>query len=1387
MSQPASQTVTVGQPATFSVVVSGSVPLAYQWTMNGASISGATEPTYTTAPATAADSGEQLAIVVSNMAGSVTSAPAMLIVIDPSKITPTITWASPADIFYGTPLGPSQLNATAGVPGTLVYTPAAGTVLSAGVQTLHVEFTPTDAANFNPESKYVQISVSKATPTITWADPADIAYGTPVGAAQLNATASVAGTFVYTPAADTVLSAGVQTLHVEFSPADAANFNSASKDVQLGVLKAAPTITWANPADIAYGTPLGAAQLNATTSVAGTFVYIPAAGTVLSAGVQTLHMEFSPVDAANFSPASKDVQINVGKITPTITWADPADIAYGTPVGAAQLNATASVAGTFVYTPAADTVLSAGVQTLHVEFTPSDAMNFDAASKDVQISVVAVLLSIAVTPDKAFVDLGGSVQFTAIGTYSDDSTQDMTNLVAWSSENTAIATMAPAGLASGLATGGPVTLTATYNGIAGTASLSVGKPVITSHPMSQVVTLENTVTFTVAATGPGPLSYQWQRNGVSIFGATSSIYSTVTSEADHGAEFAVIVSNEAGSVASNPGIVSLIFPAAIVTYPENQTVAVGETATFSVEARGTYALSYQWRKRLFGNADLADIPGATLPTYVTPPAIAADQRAEFAVRVSDTQGNVALASAVLTVTPTSPAIYYIDYLTGDDNNDGTASSAPWRHAPGMSPCGGLCLATVLHPGDRIVFKGGVTWDRQAFPMSITRSGTGGDPIYYGVDKSWFAGSAWTRPTFDLSGAVFADSPVRVSFANFVTVDGIEMWNARVDAANQWSPRGNITVEGGSNVTIQNCYLHEWSVVNAVPGSVTNGGIAFFGDANDGTVENCTLDGSPAGDTVTGVYGGRIIRNNIIQNVPNAIVIQQDQEDVEISGNRIFNIRHSADLTQSENGIVVWGPARIHNNVIHDLVAGATAVNLQSFSFETDINQYVYNNLIWNIGSKAAVTIGPVVGIGSNQFIFNNTIQAGATACVQVVPGPFVDDTLTVKNNHCISDETSLPAWCWNWSGAGGDPNCGPVGTTAIAPDTANIRMSISAAIAQGYTAAGSFRPSSPSGGTVGAGQNLSSACASAGAALCEDRLAIARPGGAATWDAGAYFHQAAADDQAPSITQEPASRIVVAGQTATFAVVATGTPTLNYQWQQNGVDIAGANSAGYTTPAASLLDDGARFTVVVTNASGNATSGIAILSVRDVPGMLTSSASTVNFGDVFVGISSQADLTLTNSGQLDVAITSVSVAGPGFQVGGVPAGMILAPGRTATLRITFSPATTGSVSGSMTVASDAADSPLAVSLSGTGVALVSHGVILSWAPSTSDLTGYRLYRRTASPAAYVPLTANVQFTTNYADISVSAGETYFYVVTAVGADNLESEYSDELSATIPIP
>jgi hypothetical protein len=184
----------------------------------------------------------------------------------------------------------------------------------------------------------VTTSNAAADPTISWSNPADIVYGTPLSSTQLNATVSfegksVEGTFDYLPALDNVMNAGSeQDLTLVFSPTDTENFNIAKDTVKINVLMATPVITWADPEDIVYGTPLSNTQLNATAShngnpVAGTFSYSAALDSVMNAGAsQELTLEFTPTDALNFNIAKDTVKINVLMATPVITWADPADI-----------------------------------------------------------------------------------------------------------------------------------------------------------------------------------------------------------------------------------------------------------------------------------------------------------------------------------------------------------------------------------------------------------------------------------------------------------------------------------------------------------------------------------------------------------------------------------------------------------------------------------------------------------------------------------------------------------------------------------------------------------------------------------------------------------------------------------------------------------------------------------------------------------------------------------------------------------------------------------------------------------------------------------------------------------------------------------------------------
>jgi hypothetical protein len=275
------------------------------------------------------------------------------------------------------------------VPGSFNYTPAAGTVLGVGNnQTLSVSFTPTDTSDYADAGATATINVLKATPTITWANPADIIYDTALGATQLDATANVPGTFTYSPAAGTVLHAGGnQTLSATLTPTDTTDYTTLTANASINVEQATPIITW-NPAPFIAGSPLGSPQLDAKASVPGTFVYSPGAGTVLRAGSQPLLLTFTPTDAVDYVTGTVSTAIMVAQAVPSVTWANPADIVYGTALGATQLDATANVPGTFAYTPAAGSDLNAGAnQTLAVTFTPTDAMDYASVTAYTHINV----------------------------------------------------------------------------------------------------------------------------------------------------------------------------------------------------------------------------------------------------------------------------------------------------------------------------------------------------------------------------------------------------------------------------------------------------------------------------------------------------------------------------------------------------------------------------------------------------------------------------------------------------------------------------------------------------------------------------------------------------------------------------------------------------------------------------------------------------------------------------------------------------------------------------------------------------------------------------------------------------------------------------------------
>ena len=263
----------------------------------------------------------------------------------------------------------------------------------------------------------VIVAVSRGTPLITWANPADTTYGTALGTAQLDATASVPGTFAYMPPRGTVLGAGESlTLTAIFTPTDSTDYTGATATANINVEQAAPELG-VNPVNLTYGTPLANGQLtgSATWTVGGNVVAVPgswsytsSAGTVLDAGNdQSELVTFTPTDSVDYTSTTATVTVNMSQAAPDVG-VNPLNLLYATPLANSQLTGTATwmvggnvvtVAGSWSYTSAAGVVLSAGAdQGESVTFTPTDSVDYTSVTAVATVNVSQAIPEVTVDP-----------------------------------------------------------------------------------------------------------------------------------------------------------------------------------------------------------------------------------------------------------------------------------------------------------------------------------------------------------------------------------------------------------------------------------------------------------------------------------------------------------------------------------------------------------------------------------------------------------------------------------------------------------------------------------------------------------------------------------------------------------------------------------------------------------------------------------------------------------------------------------------------------------------------------------------------------------------------------------------------------------------------------
>jgi hypothetical protein len=598
-----------------------------------------------------------------------------------SKATPTITWPTASSISYSETLASSTLtggsahNGTTTVTGAFAFT-APTTAPPVGTNPQSVTFTPTDTTDYNPVTGTVNVTVSKATPTITWPAASGITYGqtlassTLTGGSALNGTTTVTGAFAFaTPT--TVPTAGTQSESVTFTPTDTTDYNPVTGSVNVVVSKATPTITWPAASGITYGQTLasstltGGSALNGTTTVTGNFAFTTPT-TVPTAGTQSEGVTFTPTDTTDYNPVTGSVNVVVSKATPTITWPTASSISYSqtlassTLTGGSAHNGTTTVTGTFAFTTPT-TAPPVGTNAQSVTFTPADTTDYDPVTGTVNVTVNKATPTIT-WPTASGIAYG---QTLASSTLTGGSALNGTTTVTGSFAFTTPTTVPTAGTDSESVTFTP-TDTTDYSAVTGTVTVVVSKatPTIT-WPTTGAITYGQTLASSTL-TGGSAL------NGTTpVTGAFA--FTTPTTVPTAGTDSESVTFTPSDTTNYNPvtGSVNVVVSKATptITWPTATTVVYGQTLASSTLTGGG-ALN-----------GATNVPGSfafTTPT-TAPPVGTSAQSVTFTptdttdyATVTGTV-NVTVIKASLTITwPTASTITYGQTLASSTLTGGSA-------------------------------------------------------------------------------------------------------------------------------------------------------------------------------------------------------------------------------------------------------------------------------------------------------------------------------------------------------------------------------------------------------------------------------------------------------------------------------------------------------------------------------------------------------------------------------------------------------------------------------------------------------------------------------------------------------------------------------------------
>ena len=461
-----------------------------------------------------------------------------------SKVTPTVSaWPTASAITYGQALSASTLTTGSGsVAGTFAFT-APATTPNAGTYSASVTFTPTDVTNYNTVTGIVNVTVNKATPTVSaWPTASAITYGQALSASTLTGgTGSVAGTFAFTAPAITP-NAGTYSASVTFTPTDVTNYNAVVGSVNVTVNKATPTVSsWPTASAITYGEALSASTLTGGTgSVAGTFAFT-APATTPNAGTYSASVTFTPTDASNYNTVVGSVNVTVNKATPTVSaWPTASTITYGQALSASTLTGgTGSVAGTFAYTAPAITP-NAGTYAASVTFTPTDASNYNTVVGSVNVTVNKAMPAVSAWPTASAITYGQALSASTLT----GGTASVAGAFAFTSPSTV---PSAAGVFAAQVTFTP-TDGLNYNNVTSSVNVAVSKATATVSIANTTQTFNASPREVSTSTTPSGLTVNVTYNGSATAPTNAGSYSVVATIDDtnyEGSANATLVINKA--------------------------------------------------------------------------------------------------------------------------------------------------------------------------------------------------------------------------------------------------------------------------------------------------------------------------------------------------------------------------------------------------------------------------------------------------------------------------------------------------------------------------------------------------------------------------------------------------------------------------------------------------------------------------------------------------------------------------------------------------------------------------------------------------------------------------------------------------------------------------